>query len=180
MMLLHGNIVSCIRTEMFESTFSPKRQSSGFGSERPRKWSSKQSIWILEDKTEISKGVTTGTFRPRRLPCCMTFSSQDKIIEWTRGGLGDATQINWSTQAASRTTIRCVEQECCWTEQLLPCFATHWHTFGTSMLTVRFSGQWDDSLEKDKDGEFFIERDPDLFVTSSSLSVRSTKRHESG
>ena len=32
-----------------------------------------------------------------------------------------------------------------------------------SMLATRFSGRWDDSLEKDKDGDFFIDQDFSLF-----------------
>ena len=32
-----------------------------------------------------------------------------------------------------------------------------------SMLASKFSGRWDDSIEKDKDGDFFIERDYELF-----------------
>ena len=33
-----------------------------------------------------------------------------------------------------------------------------------SMLASRFSGRWDDSLEKDKDGNFFVDQDPELFL----------------
>jgi BTB/POZ domain len=33
-----------------------------------------------------------------------------------------------------------------------------------SMLAARFSGRWDDSLEKDRDGNFFINQPADLFV----------------
>jgi BTB/POZ domain len=33
-----------------------------------------------------------------------------------------------------------------------------------SMLAARFSGSWDDSLEKDKEGNFFINQPSDLFV----------------
>mgnify|MGYP002783603065 CR=1 FL=1 len=36
--------------------------------------------------------------------------------------------------------------------------------FENSMLASRFSGRWDDSLEKDKDGNFFIDQDPAVFV----------------
>jgi BTB/POZ domain len=34
-----------------------------------------------------------------------------------------------------------------------------------SMLAARFSGRWDDGLEKDRDGNIFINQPPDLFVT---------------
>jgi len=33
-----------------------------------------------------------------------------------------------------------------------------------SMLASKFSGRWDDSLEKDKDGNFFIDQEYDLFM----------------
>lgn len=36
--------------------------------------------------------------------------------------------------------------------------------FENSMLATRFSGRWDDSLEKDKDGNFFVDQDPEVFV----------------
>lgn len=31
------------------------------------------------------------------------------------------------------------------------------------ILASRFSGRWDDSIEKDKDGNFFIDQDPKVF-----------------
>jgi hypothetical protein len=31
------------------------------------------------------------------------------------------------------------------------------------MLAARFSGRWDESLEKDKDGNFFVDQPPHLF-----------------
>ena len=36
--------------------------------------------------------------------------------------------------------------------------------FDGSMLASKFSGRWDDSLEKDKDGNYFIDQDPELFL----------------
>jgi hypothetical protein len=36
--------------------------------------------------------------------------------------------------------------------------------FEHSMMATRFSGRWDDSLEKDKDGNFFIDEDPEVFM----------------
>jgi hypothetical protein len=36
--------------------------------------------------------------------------------------------------------------------------------FEHSMLATRFSGRWDDSLEKDKDGNFFVDEDPEVFM----------------
>jgi len=33
-----------------------------------------------------------------------------------------------------------------------------------SMLASRFSGRWDDSIEKDKDGDFFIDQEYSLFI----------------
>lgn len=36
-----------------------------------------------------------------------------------------------------------------------------------SMLASRFSGRWDDSLEKDRDGHFFIDQPIELFLVSS-------------
>ena len=33
-----------------------------------------------------------------------------------------------------------------------------------SMLAARFSGRWDDSLEKDSDGNFFIDQPIDVFL----------------
>ena len=36
--------------------------------------------------------------------------------------------------------------------------------FEGSMLASKFSGRWDDSLEKDNEGRFFIDQDPELFL----------------
>lgn len=36
--------------------------------------------------------------------------------------------------------------------------------FENSMLAAQFSGRWDESLEKDKDGNFFIDQDPNVFL----------------
>ena len=36
--------------------------------------------------------------------------------------------------------------------------------FEGSMLASKFSGRWDDSIEKDKDGNYFIDQDPELFL----------------
>ena len=36
--------------------------------------------------------------------------------------------------------------------------------FDESMLACRFSGRWDDSLEKDSEGKFFIDQDPKIFL----------------
>ena len=36
--------------------------------------------------------------------------------------------------------------------------------FDESMLASRFSGRWDDSLEKDSEGKFFIDQDPAIFL----------------
>lgn len=37
--------------------------------------------------------------------------------------------------------------------------------FEDSMLAVKFSGRWDDSIEKDRDGNIFIDQDPKDFIT---------------
>lgn len=36
--------------------------------------------------------------------------------------------------------------------------------FENSRLAARFSGRWDDSLERDKEGNFFIDEDPQVFL----------------
>mmetsp|Transcript_20686 Transcript_20686/g.30458 ORF Transcript_20686/g.30458 Transcript_20686/m.30458 type:complete len:370 (+) Transcript_20686:134-1243(+) len=36
--------------------------------------------------------------------------------------------------------------------------------FEDSMLAAKFSGRWDDSLEKDRDGNTFIDQDPEIFL----------------
>ena len=36
--------------------------------------------------------------------------------------------------------------------------------FEDSMLAAKFSGRWDDSMEKDRDGNIFIDQDPDSFM----------------
>lgn len=36
--------------------------------------------------------------------------------------------------------------------------------FEKSLLACHFCGRWDDSLEKDKDGYFFIDQDPNVFI----------------
>jgi BTB/POZ domain len=44
-----------------------------------------------------------------------------------------------------------------------------------SMLATRFSGRWDDSLEKDRDGNFFIDQPPDLFIPMIEFLQCKTK-----
>jgi BTB/POZ domain len=44
-----------------------------------------------------------------------------------------------------------------------------------SMLATRFSGRWDDSLEKDGDGNFFIDQPPDLFIPMIEFLQCKTK-----
>ncbi len=36
--------------------------------------------------------------------------------------------------------------------------------FEGSMLAAKFSGRWDDSMEKDRDGNIFVDQDPDNFM----------------
>lgn len=59
----------------------------------------------------------------------------EDVLELNVGGATDC--------AACRKTLCCVED---------------------SMLAARFSGRWDDSLEKDPRGRFFIDFSPDLFL----------------
>jgi BTB/POZ domain len=44
-----------------------------------------------------------------------------------------------------------------------------------SMLATKFSGRWDDSLEKDRDGNFFIDQPPDLFIPMIDFLQCKTK-----
>jgi hypothetical protein len=44
-----------------------------------------------------------------------------------------------------------------------------------SMLATRFSGRWDDSLEKDRDGNFFIDQPADLFIPMIDFLQCKTK-----
>lgn len=36
--------------------------------------------------------------------------------------------------------------------------------FEDSMLAAKFSGRWDDSMEKDRDGNVFVDQDPESFM----------------
>eukprot|EP00984_Skeletonema_dohrnii_P005209 scaffold1824_cov104-Skeletonema_dohrnii-CCMP3373.AAC.9 len=36
--------------------------------------------------------------------------------------------------------------------------------FEGSMLAAKFSGRWDDSMEKDRDGNIFVDQDPENFM----------------
>ena len=52
--------------------------------------------------------------------------------------------------------------------------------FPESMLASKFSGRWDDSIEKDKDGCFFIDQDFDLFrPLLLYLRTKANQREES-
>jgi hypothetical protein len=44
-----------------------------------------------------------------------------------------------------------------------------------SMLAARFSGRWDDGLEKDRDGNVFIDQPPDLFIPMIDFLQCKTK-----
>lgn len=49
--------------------------------------------------------------------------------------------------------------------------------FEDSMLAAKFSGRWDDSMEKDRDGDIFIDQDPDCFmILVSYLRMRMNNR----
>jgi BTB/POZ domain len=51
-----------------------------------------------------------------------------------------------------------------------------------SMLATRFSGRWDDSLEKDRDGNFFIDQPADLFmpiIDFLQCKTKETTQHPS-
>ena len=52
--------------------------------------------------------------------------------------------------------------------------------FEDSMLAAKFSGRWDDSMEKDRDGNIFIHQDPESFVTLiKHLRLRMNSRTRS-
>ena len=49
--------------------------------------------------------------------------------------------------------------------------------FEDSMLAAKFSGRWDDSMEKDSDGRIFIDQDPDSFmILITYLRMRMNNR----
>mmetsp|Transcript_33556 Transcript_33556/g.81126 ORF Transcript_33556/g.81126 Transcript_33556/m.81126 type:complete len:319 (+) Transcript_33556:82-1038(+) len=48
--------------------------------------------------------------------------------------------------------------------------------FEHSMLATKFSGRWDDSLERDEEGKFFIDEDPEPFMTLINYLRRLDKR----
>ena len=50
--------------------------------------------------------------------------------------------------------------------------------FPDSMLAAKFSGRWDDSMEKDRDGNYFVDADPDNFgILLKFLRMRMTNGH---
>ncbi|KAL7537239.1 hypothetical protein ACHAWF_005703 [Thalassiosira exigua] len=50
--------------------------------------------------------------------------------------------------------------------------------FEGSMLATKFYGRWDDSLEKDRDGNFFVDEDPEIFLRLINfLRLRSKRPH---
>lgn len=71
----------------------------------------------------------------REKSAMMGCARPEDVLDLNVGGLADC--------AASRRTLCCVED---------------------SMLAARFSGRWDDSLEKDSRGRFFVDFSPDLFL----------------
>lgn len=49
------------------------------------------------------------------------------------------------------------------------------------MLAAKFSGRWDDTLEKDREGNFFIDQDPDVFLQLISfLRMCASKKRNAG
>lgn len=51
--------------------------------------------------------------------------------------------------------------------------------FENSMLAIKFSGRWDDSLEKDRDNNFFIDEDPQVFLQLLIYLRKCDKRKRS-
>lgn len=52
--------------------------------------------------------------------------------------------------------------------------------FEDSMLAAKFSGRWDDSMEKDRDGNVFVEEDPDNFAMLIKFLRLRMKLHRGG
>lgn len=53
--------------------------------------------------------------------------------------------------------------------------------FEDSMLAAKFSGRWDDSIEKDRDGNIFVDEDPDNFsLLLKFLRMRMKNNNQGG
>ena len=53
--------------------------------------------------------------------------------------------------------------------------------FEDSMLAAKFSGRWDDSMEKDRDGNIFVDEDPDNFrMLLKFLRMRMKNNNQGG
>mmetsp|Transcript_5787 Transcript_5787/g.8973 ORF Transcript_5787/g.8973 Transcript_5787/m.8973 type:complete len:385 (-) Transcript_5787:132-1286(-) len=52
--------------------------------------------------------------------------------------------------------------------------------FEDSMLAAKFSGRWDDSMEKDRDGNVFVDEDPDNFGQLLKFLRMRMKLHRGG
>ncbi|KAK1747167.1 hypothetical protein QTG54_002511 [Skeletonema marinoi] len=77
------------------------------------------------------------------------FSRRVKLFETTNPAMGsdnDILQLN----VGGRTNIAVLRN-------LLT-------QFEGSMLAAKFSGRWDDSMEKDRDGNIFVDQDPENFM----------------
>ena len=77
------------------------------------------------------------------------FSRRVKLFETTNPAMGsdnDIIQLN----VGGRTNIAVLRN-------LLT-------QFEGSMLAAKFSGRWDDSMEKDRDGNIFVDQDPENFM----------------
>jgi len=77
------------------------------------------------------------------------FSRRVKLFETTNPAMGsdnDILQLN----VGGRTNIAVLRN-------LLT-------QFEGSMLEAKFSGRWDDSMEKDRDGNIFVDQDPENFM----------------
>ena len=52
--------------------------------------------------------------------------------------------------------------------------------FEDSVLAAQFSGRWDDSMEKDRDGNMFVDQDPEnfmLLINYLRLRMNNQARH---
>lgn len=134
-------------TEKRKSSESPEGDASSLAAKKSRGAQSETSESITDAVSHLQNLLLTKEKELKEREA--VFDRRVKTFETTHpsiGGDNDVIQLN----VGGRTNIAVLRSTLT--------------QFEDSMLAAKFSGRWDDSMEKDRDGNIFIDQDPDSFM----------------